>query len=254
METRVVLGESGLLVTEAAMPISFGTGANLVRILVEQGGAEDGYTETVLRKVRVYRSMFSGQTPTVGNCCAGEIEVVMNRPIGSIPRMAQIVPYIRLSNIDRTQKSEWIKKGVFFIDTRELSQNNDGLDILTIHGFDALAKAQADYPNTSSLSYPALDTEIVDAIAAGLGVEVDPRTYDVMTMQYRYGLPVGYSMQEVLGYIAASYAGNFIMTDTRMLRLVTLTELPVETNLLTDELGYALVFGVGEGNEVRILV
>lgn len=242
VETRLVIGESGLLVEESGLAITFGTGGDLTRILVAQGGADDGFEEAVLMSLKTYRRLFSGDVPSVGNCVSGEIEVEMIKPIGAIPRMAQIVPYIRLISLDGAESSEWIKKGVFFIGTLDATKNEYGLDILTIHGFDALAKAQADYPN-SDISYPALDTEIVNEIANEIGVNVDSRTWEVMTDGYCYGLPAGYSMQEVLSYIGASYLGNWIITDGGDLRLVTLTELPRETNLLTDELGYTLVFG-----------
>jgi hypothetical protein len=242
VETRLVLGESGLLVDDEGDVLVFGTGGNATRILVEQGGAEDGFTESVIFNMKTYRKLFPGNTPSVGNAIASEIEVDMINPIGTIERMSQMIPYIRLSNIEGTLKSEWIKKGEYYIDTREISHNDDDLAVLTLHGYDALAKAQADYPS-SSISYPALDTAIVGEIANALGVEVDDRTYPLMNKQYRYGLPVGYSMQEVLCYIAASYGGNFIITDLGKLRLVTLTELPPETRYLITETGYVIVIG-----------
>lgn len=242
VETRLVIGDSGVLVVKDGDAIIFGTGSNATRILVDQGGPEDAYTEREIFNLKTYRSLFSGSTPTVGNCVAGEIDVKMFKPTGQINRMAQLIPYIRLTSVDGERKSEWIRKGVFYIDTRDASQNDDGLEVLSLHGFDALAKAQADYPS-SAIEYPALDTDIVREVANGLGISVDDRTFEVMTRGYRYGLPAGYSMFEVLSNIAASYAGNFVITDVGQLRLVTLTELPVETRYLITETGYVITFG-----------
>ena len=250
IETRLVIGESGLLVDHEADAITFGTGANLVRILVDQGGAEDGFTESVIFSLKTYHSLFSDDVPMIGGVVAGEIEVSMLNPVGTIPRMAQIILYIRLVSVDGTEHSDWINKGNFFIDTREITHNDNGLEILKIHGYDALAKAQMQYPS-SSIFYPALDTAIVRECAkkGALDVEVDDRTFTVMNGGYRYGLPVGYSIGEVLSYIAISYCGNWVITDEGKLRLVTLDEVPKETRYLVDEYGYAITFG-GE----RILV
>ena len=50
-------------------------------------------------------------------------------------------------------------------------------------------------------------------------------------------------MREILGYIAAMYAGNFIMSDDGKLRLVRLNEIGIETHYLVDTAGYVLTFG-----------
>ena len=55
--------------------------------------------------------------------------------------------------------------------------------------------------------------------------------------------PVGYTMREVLGFIASMYIGCFIITDEGKLRLVALNGLPTETNLLIDSVGDVLLFG-----------
>jgi hypothetical protein len=70
-----------------------------------------------------------------------------------------------------------------------------------------------------------------------------------MGKSYTYPLPVGYSSREVLGIIAASYGGNFIISDEGQLLLIRLCDLPRETNYLIDQTGDILLFGTG-----RILV
>ena len=139
--------------------------------------------------------------------------------------------------------SEWIPQGVYFIDTREVTANNNGLDILTLHGFDAMMKAEQPYSSNATVS-DATDTEYVQAIADAIGVEVDSRTWDIMR-GYTMPFPLGYSMREVLGYIASSYIGSFIITDVGKLRLVSLLGLPeISTeSLLADEYGNAIIFG-----------
>lgn len=144
--------------------------------------------------------------------------------------------------------SEWIQQGKFFIDTRETTNNDDGLPMLTLHGYDAMMMAEADYAETN-LEWPAVDVDIVKEIASQLRTDVDPRTIEFMTEGYELPLPSGYSLRETLAMIAAKYLGCFIISDTGLLRLVSLLDLPKETNLLIDSDGNCIVFG-----EDRILV
>lgn len=147
--------------------------------------------------------------------------------------------------VDSTEEltSEWIPQGVFYIDTREVTANNNGLDILSLHGFDAMLKAEQPYSSNATVS-DAPDTEYVQAIADAIGVEVDSRTWDIMR-GYTMPFPLGYSMREVLGYIASSYIGSFVMTDEGKLRLVSLLGLPDRPgeSLLGDEQGNVIIFG-----------
>ena len=206
------------------------------------------YGETQLMSVTATNRIFGAEQPTVGGCISGELEVKMLAPTVAIPRMAEVRPYVRVT--DGTQTSEWIPQGVFYIDTRETTHNDNGLDILTLHCYDAMLKAESDYPSTSH-NWPYSDKNVVKEIAKGMGLQssisatsgIDPRTLTLMNKNYQIGLPAGYSMREVLGNIAAMYAGNWIMNYEGKLRLITLTELPSETNYLIDSAYDAITFG-----------
>lgn len=138
--------------------------------------------------------------------------------------------------------SEWLPKGVFYIDTRETSHNGNRLDILSVHGYDSMLFAEQLYPSTTH-EWPVVDTAVVQEAADAMGVEVDPRTYNLMTSGYMIPLPGSYSIREVLGYIASMYVGSFIITETGLLRLVSILELPDETNYLINSAGDAITFG-----------
>lgn len=235
-ETSITIGESGRLITEKADLIRFGGTA----ILISTSAAEAGYRETSLFSVETSRRVF-GDTPSIGNCIAGEINVKMLRPAGEIARRAMIKPYVRVT--DGTRYSEWIQKGVYFIDTREYSASYDAVNIMTLHGYDSMLMTETDYPSDTQHDYPLLDITMVEHIANAIGVDVDDRTRTIMTAGYTFPLPVGYSSREVLSMIATAYAGNFIMNDMGELRLVQLNELPAETGLLLDHAGYHIVFG-----------
>ena len=203
--------------------------------------------DKILSATADYR-VFTENQPVVGGCLAAELEVEMIAPSASIPRMAQVRPYVRVT--DGTQTSEWLPQGIFYIDTRKTTHNDDGLDILTLHCYDAMLKTEADYPSSTS-SWPKSDINVVKEIAYKIGLQssasattgIDSRTITLMNKAYQIGLPVGYSMRETLSYIAAMYAGNWIMTYEGKLRLVTLTELPDETYYLIDEHFDAITFG-----------
>lgn len=203
------------------------------------------YGETSLMGVSTSSAMFAGN-PEVGRAISGEINLSMISPNTTITRMAKIEPFVRVCGkpigSSSTQYSEWLPKGVYYIDTRETTANGDGLNILTIHGYDAMLFAEQDFAGTS-LDFPATDIDIVNEIAATMGVSVDDRTYDIMTNAYELPLPTGYSLREILGYIASMYVGSFIMTEIGELRLVTILELPPETNYLIDNAGDAITFG-----------
>ena len=234
-ETRLVVGESGNLITEHGETILFGG----ISIVVARSGPDSGFTENQTFSIRTSSEMFSNN-PEVGKAIASEIDVTMLNPTGEMPRMSAVIPYTRVCTED--EQSEWLQQGVYYIDTREITNNGDGLDVLTLHGYDVMLKAEQAY-NTTALSWPAKDTDIVSDIARIMDVQVDSRTWGIMTDQYMYPLPTSYSLREMLCYIASAYVGSFIITETGQLRLVSLLEIPRETNLLIDSVGDYIVFG-----------
>lgn len=236
-ETSVVIGDSGDLITELGERILFGGTA----IIVSRGGADDGYREHRIVSVKTSMKMFDTD-PTVGQAVSQEIEVSILNPPGEIPLMGVVVPYVRACN--STDVSEWIQQGVFHIDTRQVSDNN-GAPVLTIHGFDAMLFAEQYYQDTGLnwSSGHVSDTSMVSSIAQIMDVDVDPRTWDVMTGNYQIPFPAQYTLREILCYIASMYVGCFIMNDVGQLRLVSILEMPPETNLLIDSAGDYIVFG-----------
>ena len=235
-ESSLDVGDMGRLVTSSGETITFGG----TSILVGRGGGDSGYQEDTLISMETVRRLFAGSSPLVGSCVAGEINVRMLNINVQIPRMAQIVPYIRICN--DTEKSEWIQKGVFYIDTRSVEMDG-GLEILVIHGYDAMLKADVEFPFSYVAQWPATDLEVVEGVADYMGVGIDPRTYDIMTNSYTVQMPTGYTAREVLGYVAAMYAGCWIFNDTGLLQLITLNGLPAQTNYLIDHTGDPITFG-----------
>lgn len=267
VETNVTIGSGGgLLIDQDGYGIVFGSD----RINVDPGTGGSGYSENMLISVQTNISEFSGGYPSVGNAIAGEISLSMHKPIGVIERMAKVSPWIRL--VGEEEASEWIQKGTFYIDTREYEEDAQGRVVMTIHGYDAMLKTEVDFPFNAPIFDEAgfaTDIEVVTFIANQIGIAVDPRTVELMDKGYTIPRPLGYTMREVLRFIAGMYAGNFIIADaaqqsaetglyTEMLRLLPLRSYENPTQFLVDNSdGSIITFGrftADEPGEVRILV
>lgn len=175
--------------------------------------------------------------PCVGRAVGTEINVSILNPTATVPKMATMELYVRAAAGNTT--SEWIPQGTYFVDTRKQSQNDDGLDVLVIHGYDAMLKAEADYPSTSH-TWPATDTTVLADIATAIGVTVDSRTTAFLTSAYKFDLPAGYTMRETLEHIAGAYGGNFVISMENKLLFVPLYGLDPE------ESGYYLAVDNGD--------
>ena len=207
------------------------------------------YTVATLIELSIQTAMFAGSQPDAGNCISAELDLKMLAPVDTIPPMAKIEPFVRVT--DGTTYSEWIPQGVYWIDTRETTHNDDGLPVLTIHAYDDMLRTEADYPDTDT-NFPKSDIDTVKVIANAMGLQpnisvttgIDPRTVTLMNKAYQIETqPIGYSMREVLGNIGAMYGGNWIMTYDRQLLLVPIGGIPPETNYLVTGIGEPITFG-----------
>ena len=210
-------------------------------IKVVVGGAEFGMKSIV--SLATVSNLFAEDRPMIGSCVSAEIDLSFLPGDYIPPRMAEIDVFVRVSNDESV--SEWIPKGVYFTDTRTIDATTG---VYTLHGYDAMLKAEQDFVgDVVEGNWPRPVMDVVEEIAARMGVAIDPRT--TLEDSFPVGLAFEYSCREVLGHIAAANAGNWIITDAGMLRLVPLAETAERTSLLVDDLGDYLTFG-----GVRILV
>ena len=193
------------------------------------------YGEDTIVSLTTTGGLFADGTLSVGSAVSREINLSLWNVSTTIPRMAKLIPYYRLSN--GTQTSEWIQKGVYYIDTRSVDSG-----LLTIHGYDDMLKAEQIWTPDQSLEFPMPMTQAANIIADIMGVEIDART--VLNSAYTVDYPANdYTLRDVLRYIAAAHGGNWIMSDAGELWLVGLNTLPPETNYLCDEDGDWITFG-----------
>lgn len=193
------------------------------------------YGEDTIVSLTTTGGLFADGTLSVGSAVSREINLSLWNVSTTIPKMAKLIPYYRLSN--GTQTSEWIQKGVYYIDTRSVDSG-----LLTIHGYDDMLKAEQIWTPDQSLEFPMPMTQAANIIADIMGVEIDART--VLNSAYTVDYPANdYTLRDVLRYIAAAHGGNWIMSDAGELWLVGLNTLPPETNYLCDEAGDWITFG-----------
>jgi len=201
------------------------------------------YGEDRLVSLHTWGGLFSASSLCVGSAVSKEIDLTLYLP-GTIPRMAKIIPAYRLVSGD--EASEWIQKGVFYIDTRTPDEETE---TLTIHGFDDMLKGEKLWEPDQSLELPMTCRAAAQIIAGLMGVELDnPDAIDDEDPVVGYPTDE-YTQRQVLQFIAAAHAGNFIMTDLGKLRLVCLGDIPEPPGCLITEDGDAITFG-----GVRIIV
>lgn len=204
-------------------------GKHFKEVKLVVGNEDFVFREDSLVSLKTSSQLFSKEDIVVGSCVSSEINVMMIKPNAIIPRNAKLTPFVRLS--DGTDYSEWVQKGVFYVDTREDTPTMSGISYLSLHGYDAMLQAEQDYPN-SNMDWPARDILVVEEIANALNWTIDDRTYEYLNANFMVQYPAEYSCRETLGFIASMYAGCFVMSDLGKLRFVPFYTLPKETNFL----------------------
>lgn len=171
---------------------------------------------------------------SVGNTCSAELDITF-WPKSDIPRMAKIMPYI-------LQDGEWQQLGVFWTDTRE--KVGDRLHIIA---YDAMMRGNLVWVPRDDLEFPSdtglLMPDAVAEICALMDVALDSRT--VLSASYGIDHPANdWTLRDVLGFIGAAHAGNWIITAAGELLLVPLFAPATGTvNYLADENGDPILFG-----------
>lgn len=177
------------------------------------------------------RSLFSNDEFSCGGCVAAELKLVLYGDF-EIPKGAEV----KLLYDESPQ-------GTFYIYNRSKSEKTGEL---TLSCYDAMIKANVQYQNEGDTGeWPRKMGVVVQDIATKIGVQVNPET---TIADYDVEYPNDYTMREILGYVAAAHAGNWIIDKHGYLTLVGLV-LPEETYYLVTNEGDPILFG-----EVRILV
>lgn len=175
------------------------------------------YSENYLVSIETENNLFAEEAPSCGNAVSGTITAKLRTPSTIIRTKAKMELFVRVTSGDFA--SEWIPKGVYFLDTREKQKAKNGEDtIVVLDGFDAILMGEQEYIPTGN--WPKSDSEVLDEMCWILGVECVWKPDKNFTIQK----PIGYSVREIIGYISAMYGGSVTMDDRGKLKLVRLRQ------------------------------
>lgn len=171
------------------------------------------YGEDIIISGSISGEMFT--TASVGGAKARQLKVELLSPTETIPRMAMLKPYFRISYEGAT--SEWLLKGIYFVDTRHTDSESG---VLELHGYDSMLKTEQPYCPDGSGTWPRNMATVVSDICSDIGVSLASGTQ--ITTEYDCQLDTTMTMREYLGYIAAAHAGVWAFNDVGELTLLPL--------------------------------
>ena len=206
-------------------------------------GWEDYYYKAVLTEysnaeivsVRVYGSLYTENVPTIGRANSQQIDVLLQsdfRSFTDIPRNARLVLWVAaveegydLSGLSgETYKyehyramSEWIQKGCFYVDTREV---DDRAGTIRLHGYDLMAaldsvdltEMDAEPQNLDFWGVYSTCSEFADPIITMFGGK-DTRTGELDHTFLLQAPPGRSSARQIMQWIAAMHGANWMITD-----------------------------------------
>lgn len=190
------------------------------------------FGEDRLIDMNTNRALMPDTSLSVGNAIVGEIEANFypldtNGDFVTIPKNATLKPYFRIVDTVTNDKSEWIQKGIFNIETRNMDVESGRL---TVHGYDPMRKLEFGVPwyNTNLSNGAGI---LLSYLAGEIGVTLDPRVYDYINsldpflLSPKDGETLGFE-QDVLSarYILEAFCGThfanaFITNDGTLMVL-----------------------------------
>ena len=179
------------------------------------------YDNTSVINFDIEDIMLADEEFTLGTVISSKLTIPL-KTTNVIPSNAKVTPFIRLNGASGW--TEWIPLGSYFIDNR-LTDN--GLINLTC--FDRIMYSEQKY--VSGLTYPTSTTNVLNEVCGIAGITLDSSV--VLAAQNIQIAPTGYTLRQVLGYIAGMNCGSWKMTKDDKLMLVKFISNPVRTILDT---------------------
>lgn len=195
----------------------------LVKALV----VDTQYDSSKIVDFQIESSIVSNSEFEIGTAIPAKLTIRL-RATEEIPANARIIPYISLSLARMTWQeaniawednpypwiggnTEWLPLGEFHVDIREKVN-----DVWTYYCYDKLVFA--DQPYISSLTYPTTQQAVFDEICSRLGYTYNSSV--VINPTYMASVaPTGYSMRQVLAYIAGANCGSLFVGKDGVLRM-----------------------------------
>lgn len=138
---------------------------------------------------------------------------------------AKVQPYIRMNGAEGY--TEWLPLGVYYVDSRNVKN-----DVVSLACFDRLILAQKIYH--SGLNYPTKMELVMNEIAVLLGVELDENLF--INQDYIIEeKPDGYTIREVLSFIAISHASAVKINKEGKLVFIEFSDREIKEILTTKD-------------------
>lgn len=186
-------------------------GEHWLEVKLEINGETYGWDQ--IESAAVSGNVFGREAPAVGNVVNRQLQASLLTPNVAIPIGAEVKLYARIAN--GSQASEWLPKGVYYVDERKRNLSDSGVDTTTeFTAFDAFCRLDED------CTFSGRDSNVLASIAAIMGVQVDTTLTGGYTVEPSEDLHA----REILGYIGAMYGGNWALTDEGHLALIPLSK------------------------------
>lgn len=188
--------------------------------------------------------LFAEDTLSLGGTVAGQITLIL-RDAPVFPLAAKMEIFVRL--VSGQDVSEWLPHGVYFIDTRSVDYTTG---CVTLNGYDILMMMARPWEPDQRLSFPLPMDTAVNEFCKLFSCELDERTtishtytIDYPTSDPQSDTGENYTFRDILGWIAAAHAGNWIVTYEGKLLLIGIGDEPEETYYIISEHGKPINFG-----------
>lgn len=214
------------------------------------------YLEDQIVSISISRSLY-GNNIIGGTYSAGMTITLKDVPSEDIPKMARVQIYYCLAHAVNhvEESSEWLSKGVFWVNQRRENKIDETIELTCVDGM--MFGEQMFYPEEVEIT--DWNNKTMREVARMCAQKMSYSTTS-MTLEHETDFqnaapyvitapPIGYTVRQVLSAIAISHCGNIIVTENNQLRLVPFYSAPAESNILTTELGSGISFG-----GVRIVV
>lgn len=191
-------------------------GAHRVESRLLIGGQEFTRAD-IVGDIQTDCSIFREECPSVGNTPAASLTVSILTPTVPIPIQERIELQSRIVSLDEKSVSEWLTKGIYYVDTRRMDTLRDGTPVtMTITALDAMMFAEADFPVTGE--WPKTDAAVLAEICEIMGVQCD----SVLDQEYPITAPEAYTCRELLGYLGAMYGSSWTINRLGHLEMMPL--------------------------------
>lgn len=179
---------------------------------------ETTYTRKDFSRVVIDEQISSGDELEIGSSAAAQLQVTFLEGI-DLPAGAEIRPFIQFTDDPGDEHSEWTPLGTFYVDKKPTTRQVGEYTCL-----DKLAQAESEYQ--SELVFPAAMQDVLIEALEQIEADTAFECYDGYMVDIE---PIGYSIREILGYIASAHGGCACFDRDGLFTVVELGGEPVYT-------------------------